>query len=176
MKLASVGLLVALVASGAGAAGDAATKRKPKAARTADAVPTCGSAGVDVTIALAYHRRVIGPVAGTYVEVGFGPPLTLPADPKELRSRLTSLMPPPHSTGSPELRSGQVRVALTTTEQSIDPGKVLRIRFDCPEGTRVAPESLSCTTTEVVSGSGQMLEAELAHGVRCTVAGLDSEH
>jgi len=176
MRLASIGLSVVLVASSAGAAGDAATESKPKAAKTADAVPPCGSAGVDVTIALAYNRREIGPVAGTYVEVGFGPPLALPADAKELRSRLTSLMPPPHSTGSPELRSGQVRVPLTTTEQSIDPGKVVRIRFDCPPGTRVAPESLSCATTEVVSGSGQMLEAALAHGVRCTVAGLDSAH
>jgi hypothetical protein len=60
-------------------------------------------------------------------------------------------------------------VALATTEQGIQPGKVFKVRFDCPAGSRINPSAFSCATSEVTSASGEPLQEMLARDVRCLI-------
>jgi len=133
----------------------------------------CGSGGLDVTVALAYDPNAGGPIAGTLVDLGFAPPLALPQSPQELRRRITSLLPPATGIRPVSAEGGRLRVALTTTEQGIQPAKAFRMRFDCTAGTRIEREKLSCGTSEVVGASGQPLDDAIAREVRCQVAALD---
>jgi hypothetical protein len=64
-------------------------------------------------------------------------------------------------------------VALTTTEQGIQPAKAFRLRFDCAAGAPIERDELSCSTSEVVGASGQPLDDAMARDVRCQIVALD---
>ena len=164
MKTRWLAFTAAALAVGVAAAGEPAKAKGPIA---------CGPGGLDVTVALAYDPNAGGPIAGTLVDLGFEPPLALPQSPQELRRRITSLLP---AAGVQPLSAerGRLRVALTTTEQGIQPAKAFRMRFDCSAGTRIEREKLSCSTSEVVGASGQPLDDAIAREVRCQVAALDA--
>jgi len=168
MRAAWFGIAALLVTGAAAGAGD------ERAAPMSQAEPAvCGRGGIDVTVALAYELNTLGPVAGAYIDVGFKPPLDLPQTVEKLRPRLTSLPPPGSKVGSPKREAKRLRIALTTTEQGIQPGKVFKMRFDCPAGSRIQPSALSCATAEVVGASGEPMEEMLAREVRCLVVALD---
>ena len=164
MKTRWLAFTAATLAVGVAAAGEPAKAKRPIA---------CGPGGLDVTVALAYDPNAGGPIAGTLVDLGFEPPLALPRSPRELRRRVTSLLPPATGIRPVSADGGRLRVALTTTEQGIQPAKAFRMRFDCSAGTRIEREKLSCSTSEVVGASGQPLDDAIAREVRCQVAALD---
>jgi len=168
MRRAWLGLAALLVAGGAAGAGDEPARPLSQAEPA-----VCGAGGIDVTVALVYELNTIGPVAGAYIDLGFKPPLDLPQAAEKLRPRLTSLLPPGAKVGSPKREAKRLRIALTTTEQGIQPAKVFKMRFDCPAGSRIQPSALSCATAEVVGASGEPMEEVLARDVRCVVVGLD---
>jgi hypothetical protein len=155
-----------------GAAGQAAGSAPRSSAHEA-AVVVCGRGGVDVTVALGYDAVSIGPIAATYFDLAFEPPLQLPQTAERLRPRLTSLLPQGAKVGPPTLKGNRLRIPMTTAEQGVQPANAFTMRFDCPAGSRVPPSSLSCTTTEVVGASGQPLDDALAHEVRCVVVEVD---
>jgi len=163
MKTRWLAFTAAALAVGVAAAGEPAKPKGPIA---------CGPGGLEVTVALAYDPNAGGPIAGTLVDLGYEPPLALPQAPQELRRRITSLLP---AAGVRPLSAerGRLRVALTTTEQGIQPAKAFRMRFDCGTGARIEREKLSCSTSEVVGASGQPLDDAIAREVRCQVAALD---
>ena len=127
--------------------------------------------GLDVTVSLAYDFVTIGHISATYVSLGFAPPLSLPAETRSLRARVTSLLPQGTGVGRATLEEKRLRVALATPLEAIPPGKVFTVRFDCPAGSRVDRRALSCDTAEVTGASGQPLHENLARDVRC---GVDS--
>jgi hypothetical protein len=169
MRASWLGLAVILVAAAIAGAGDEPAKAPPL--ETAPVV--CGAGGVEASVALAYQLNAVGPVAATYVDLGFDPPLDLPSAAQELRSRLTSLLPQGVNVGSPTRQGKRLRVALTTAEQGIQPANAFKMRFDCPAGSRIAPGAFSCSTAEVTAASGQPLDDALAREVRCVVFRLD---
>jgi hypothetical protein len=164
MKTRWLAFTAAALAVGVAAAGEPAKPKGPLA---------CGPGGLDVTVALAYDPNTGGPIAATLMDVGFGPPLALPATPQELRRRVTSLLPPATAVRPLSADGGRLRVALTTTEQGIQPAKAFRLRFDCTAGAPIDRDKLSCSTSEVVGASGQPLDDAIAHEVRCQVDALD---
>jgi len=166
-----LGLAAVLVAGANVGAGDDPATSRPTFTQAAPAA--CGGGGIEVTVALVYQTNTLGPVAATYIDLGFEPPLDLPQTPDELRPRLTSLLPQGVKVGSPTRQAKRLRVALTTAEQGIQPANAFKVRFDCPAGSRIAPSALSCATAEVISASGQPMEHTFAREVRCLVVGLD---
>jgi len=173
MRQTLFGLAALLVAGATVSAGDEPAETPPTFSEAAPAV--CGAGGLNVTVALVYQANVVGPIAASYVDLRVDLPLALPSEAKELRSRFTSHLPPSVKT-RPIREAKRLRVALTTTEQGIQPAKAFTIRFDCPAGSRIAPSAFSCATDEVVSATGQPLDEALATQTRCLVVGLDPAH
>jgi len=171
MRRAWFGLSVLLVAAAAARAGDEPAKPTPTFSQAAPAV--CGGRGIEATVALVYQLNTLGPVAGAYIDLGFKPPLDLPKAANELRPRLTSLLPQGAKVGSPKWEGKRLRIALTTTEQGIQPATAFKMRFDCPAGSRIQPSALTCATAEVVGASGEPMEETLAREVRCLIVALD---
>src|SRR6476661_2389051 len=119
MRRAWLGLAAVLVAGASfGAGGGPATS--PPRPLTPAAPAACGKGGIEVTVALAYDIDTLGPIAGTYVDLGFRPPLDLPQAAEKLRARVTSVLPGV-KVASPVRQSDHLRVAATTTEQRIQP-------------------------------------------------------
>jgi hypothetical protein len=128
----------------------------------------CTDGAIEATVVLAYDRVTIGDVSATYVNVNFEAPLVLPREPQKLRARLTSLEPAT-KLGPTTVDGKRLRVALLTTERGFGPGQALRIRFDCPGGSRVATSGFACVTGEVANAAGEPLAESLARDVRCVV-------
>ena len=129
---------------------------------------TCAGGGIDVTVALAYDRVTVGELSATYLSVGFEAPVALPHEMPKVRARLTSLEPAT-KLARPSVVGKRLRVALISTERGFGPGDALKIRFDCPSGSRVAASDFSCATSEVANAAGEPLAEGLAREVRCLV-------
>ena len=154
----------------AGAALGADERAEPPRSAPARSKPVaCAADGLDVIVTLAYDFVTIGHISATYVALGFEPPLSLPGEAQKLRGRVTSLLPEGTRVGPPTVDGGRLRVALATALQAIPPGRVLKVRFDCPSGSRIDVGGLSCQTAEVTSASGEPLQESLARDVRCSV-------
>ena len=104
----------------------------------------------------------------------FRTPLSLPGETQELRDRVTTLLPQGTRVGPPTPESRRLRVALASSVQPIPPGDAVKIRFDCPTGSRIEPGALSCQTAEVTGPSGEPLHDDLTRAFRCIVK-LDPE-
>jgi hypothetical protein len=175
-KVTSVVVFAAFVAGAAVGAGNDMARSKPGSPATHGEQVACGAAGIDVTVALAYDHNRVGKVAGTYVDLGFGPPLELPeqATVGDLQTRLTSLMPPEYRVAATAHGGGRkLRLSLTTTEPGIPPREAFKLRFDCPVGSNVRLRDLTCKTGEVVDGTGLPMLESLASQVRCEVVRVE---
>lgn len=128
----------------------------------------CADGAIEATVALAYDRVTIGDISATYLNVGFEAPLALPREAQKLRARLTTLQPAT-KLGASSVEGKRLRVALLTAERGFGPGQSVKIRFDCPTGSRVATSGLSCLTDEVANAAGEPLAESLARDVRCLV-------
>jgi hypothetical protein len=172
-----IGLVVALVVGAAIGADDDAARSKPDAAVVQVGQVDCGPSGVDATVALAYNPDSVGKVAGAYLDVGFAEPLELPQADDELRKRLTGLMPPEYhlTLRAPTGRAGdrKLRLSLTTAEAGIPPQNAFKLRFDCPAGSRVRPNDVTCKIDQAADAAGLPLPDTLARQVRCTVARIE---
>jgi hypothetical protein len=168
--LAFSAVLGAGVALGAGDEPAVSQRSAPARPRSV----ACTARGADVTVALAYDAVTIGHLSATYVDLVFHTPLSLPGETRELRDRVTTLLPQGTRVGPPTLENKRLRVALASSVQPIPPGDAVKIRFDCPSGSRLEPGALSCQTAEATGPSGEPLHADLARGVRCVVK-LDPE-
>jgi hypothetical protein len=167
-----LGLTAALLAGVAIGAGDDAARSKQASAPPEEQQVACGASGVDVTIALAYNHNSLGKVAGTYMDLEFSTPLELPEESTtdELHKRMTNLMPPEYRIAPSKLpESRKLRFALTTTEPGIPPQDALKVRFDCPAGSRIRSSDLTCRTDQVVDASGLPMADTLGRQVRCVV-------
>jgi hypothetical protein len=128
----------------------------------------CVGGAMEATVVLAYDRVTIGDISATYLNVGFDGPLALPQQPQKLRARLTGIQPAT-TLGPPSVETKRLRVALLTSERGFGPGPALKVRFDCPAGSRVASSGFTCVTSEVANAAGEPLAENLARDVRCLV-------
>jgi len=148
----------------------------------------CGANGLQATIAIQYSEPLLGGISAIKLRAHYAdPPVRIPGTANELsvRQRVTSLLPAGYTLQVTPAPFGdhdgpdadavedtlEVR-ALASTPNSIRPGDVFRVRFDCPAGagTLVAPGALGCSHLEAGGLDGNPLPTELAALITCTVS------
>jgi len=155
----------------------------------------CAADGIVANVSFLYEPRVTGPLAGVYVDVGYGAPLSIPgsATQASVRGRFSRLLPDPDvfrvflvdcdagncdsdGDGLDPVRARIFVLDLTgSVTAQVPPGPVGKIRFDCPEGTLVRTRDLPCTLDGVTDASGRPIPPERLQeeNIRCLVDSLE---
>jgi len=130
-----------------------------------------------VTIGLDYPLQLVGGVSAILLKASYSPPLDIPGTgtATTVRQRVTnlagggsSLTPSDRDTNS-DGADDQFQVTARKTQGSLDPGPVVRVRFDCPAGTSVSPASFPCTKEQATDLSGAPFAPALADLINCSI-------
>lgn len=139
---------------------------------------TCGPNGLTGTLSLDFPERV-GSASGTGLDFGYPGYLSIPGAGRQpsVRSRVTSLLSDEftvspndrdtNSDGTDDLLRIDAISALGLL--SDPPVPIVRVQFDCPQGTAVQPSDITCSVAELVDSSGLPFDAELRALASCEV-------
>jgi hypothetical protein len=147
---------------------------------TTTTVPTgvvCGSNGLDVTVVLQYPEAALGGISAVRTAVNYPPPLSIPGTgtASTVRGRVTSLLgsgftvSPRDQDTNADTVDDQLLVQVSSALNSVQPGPLFRVRYDCPLGTPITPSNLSCVTSGSTNLAGLPFLPEQAALITCNL-------
>jgi len=129
-------------------------------------------------VGLDYNEQVLGGISAIHVRLNYPPPLVIPGTgtATTVRQRVTNLMGAGSTVSGINDRDTNangvddaLELDARKTTGAVSPGAVFRVLYDCPDGTSVAPGSLSCVLSQATDLSGFPFSPEQAALIGCTI-------
>src|SRR5262245_8210181 len=131
----------------------------------------CGANGLAATLGLDYDEGLLGGVSGVRFGLSYPPSLSIPGtgNSGSVRGRVMNLLGSGFNLSMINDVDTAISLVVTTALDSIQPGPVVQVQFDCAQGTPVRPSDIPCELSGLTDLSGLPFAPEVASQARCTV-------